>query len=43
MVIVRRTILREQSFDYSLLFLTLVGVALIAWGLRQVFWYRDSN
>jgi hypothetical protein len=42
-VIVRTTMLHADHFDYSWLLLALLASALIAWGLRKVFWDKDSN
>jgi hypothetical protein len=42
-VIVRTTALHADHFDYSWLLLALLALALIARGLRGVFWNKGSN
>jgi hypothetical protein len=42
-VIIRHAIYQNDHVDYSWLLLALVAAAMIAVGLRKVFWNRSSN
>jgi hypothetical protein len=42
-VIVRTTVLPHDQMNYTWLILALVALALIAAGLRKVFWNNNSN
>ncbi len=41
--ITRITVIHRENFDYRWLMLAMIAAGLIAWGLRKVFWRKDSN
>jgi hypothetical protein len=41
--ITRITIVHQHHFHYGLLILALLAVAMICWGLRLIFWNKNSN
>jgi hypothetical protein len=42
-VITRVTVLHHDYFNYRWLILAMLVAALLAWGLRKIFWQKDSN
>jgi hypothetical protein len=42
-IVVRTTVIHQEYFHYSWLLLALAGAAFVAWGLRLLFWCKDSN
>jgi hypothetical protein len=41
--ITRITVIHEHSFRYGWLAVAFIVLALLAWGLRAIFWNSDSN
>jgi hypothetical protein len=42
-VITRVTVIHQDYFNYRWLTVAILVAALLAWGLRKVFWAKDSN
>jgi hypothetical protein len=42
-VITRITVIHHDFFNYRWLLVALVATAFLAWGLRKMFWQKDSN